>query len=311
LGSGMDGKWISGLSPEMEVASAAKKVLSARLDAVRYWLPLVAHAEKDVEFVHQLRVTSRRAGAALRLFRPCFRNKAYRNAKRLLREVRQAAGEARDWDVFQETLFEENVPGTRLRDFLFGYAISRRMLAQASLSEMAFDLRQPLDLLRDELDELLQCPDEEDARNYGELCFRAVRELLGELHRATNPVPDDYRELHQIRILGKKLRYVLELAVDCFTTPTREAMLPKVEGMQRILGEANDAQVLSQRLKEIGYFAKKFRPNEYPLIEADLEAILHDQREKLDLQKTLFHRWLKEWEEADHPVYLRTAPPAG
>lgn len=307
----MDAKWIHGLSQEMRVADAARKVLSARLNAVRYWLPLVAHADKDIEFVHQLRVTTRRAGAALKLFRSCFRHKAYRHAKQLLRELRQTAGEARDWDVFLETLFDEGIPPSPLRDFLFGFAASRRMVAQTALSKMAFDRRQPLDSLSDELDQLLAEPDEGEIQGYGELCLHVVRERLAELHRATHPVPLDYHSLHQIRILGKKLRYVLELSVDCFTPAAKESLLPRIESLQEILGEANDAHVLSGRLEEISFFARKFRPAEYPLIQTDLESLQNEQQRKLESEKKRFLNWLSDWDEAGPMVFTRSASMIG
>jgi hypothetical protein len=60
-----DGKWIAGLTPEMPIEEAARIVLAVRLSAARHHLPLAAgRADEDVEHVHQLRVASRRAGAA-------------------------------------------------------------------------------------------------------------------------------------------------------------------------------------------------------------------------------------------------------
>jgi integrase/recombinase XerD len=61
-----DGKWIPGLTAEMPVAEAARAVLAARFEVVRHCLPLaVEKPYEDVEHVHQLRVGTRRAGAAL------------------------------------------------------------------------------------------------------------------------------------------------------------------------------------------------------------------------------------------------------
>ena len=62
-----DGKWIEGLTPEMAVAEAATVVLAARFEVVRRYLPLAAEKPyDDLEYVHQLRVGTRRAAAALR-----------------------------------------------------------------------------------------------------------------------------------------------------------------------------------------------------------------------------------------------------
>src|SRR5262245_11616364 len=130
-----NGKWISGLRPEMTVCEAARLALAARFEVVQQYLPLAAAAAaQDVEFVHHVRVGTRRAGAALSQFALCLPEKRLLSAKKLLRRIRRAAGEARDWDVFQETLLTAPV----LRDsaaapalsFLLGHAAARRMEAQ-------------------------------------------------------------------------------------------------------------------------------------------------------------------------------------
>src|SRR5690349_24128611 len=99
------GKWISDLTSDTPVADAARHALTVRLDVVREYLPLALHeADKDPEHVHQLRVGTRRARAALDIFALCLPQKAYKSAKKLLRGLRRAAGEARDWDVFRAGL---------------------------------------------------------------------------------------------------------------------------------------------------------------------------------------------------------------
>jgi len=96
-----EGKWISDLKPEAPLAEAARHVLSVRLHVVTDYLPRAAlEADRDIEFVHQLRVGTRRADAALRIFEMCLTSKAHRKARRRLKQLRRAAGAARDWDVF-------------------------------------------------------------------------------------------------------------------------------------------------------------------------------------------------------------------
>ena len=95
-----DGKWIVGLRPDMTLETAAHHVLTTRLDVAYQWLPrAIDEAEQDPENVHQLRVATRRADAALRIFRCCLPGKTYRSARARLRTIRRAAGAARDWDV--------------------------------------------------------------------------------------------------------------------------------------------------------------------------------------------------------------------
>src|ERR1700722_18730730 len=135
-----DGKWIEGLAPEMEVPIAAREVLIARFQVVRHFLPLaVDKSYQDPEFVHQLRVSTRRAAAALRVFGDCLPRKHLKAAKDSLKVLRRAAGDARDWDVFLLALPHAKslmtVLGKPALDFLSGYAMGEREAAQARLVE--------------------------------------------------------------------------------------------------------------------------------------------------------------------------------
>jgi len=139
-----DGKWISDLDAATPLADAARHVLTVRLEVVRDHLPLALdEADKDPEHVHQLRVGTRRAGAALEIFACCLPEKAYKAARKKLRKVRRAAGEARDWDVFLLALTQpERSPTPKQRaglDFLIGYAFAQRDVAQAYLQDVAED----------------------------------------------------------------------------------------------------------------------------------------------------------------------------
>jgi CHAD domain-containing protein len=94
------GKWIDGTTPEQPVTSAAREAVKLRLQLVAHYLPLAAaSAEEDREYVHQLRVATRRATAALKIFSELLPNKQLSWMKKRLRRIRQAAGDARDLDV--------------------------------------------------------------------------------------------------------------------------------------------------------------------------------------------------------------------
>src|SRR5438552_2313389 len=100
-----DEKWIAGLRGDMPGSEAARRTLTLRLGAVRDRLPAaVFHADEDVEHVHQLRVSTRRAAAALRLFADCLPERMHKKTRKSLKALRRSAGEARDWDVFLEML---------------------------------------------------------------------------------------------------------------------------------------------------------------------------------------------------------------
>ena len=130
-----DEKWIAGLRGDMSVTAAARLVLAVRLGAVHERLPAaVFHADSDVENVHQLRVSTRRAAAALRIFADCLPTRVHEKTRKTLRSLRRSAGEARDWDVFLE-MMQSRLARAHAKErtglvFLFGYAQCNREAAQ-------------------------------------------------------------------------------------------------------------------------------------------------------------------------------------
>lgn len=100
-------KWVEGTSPEQGVVEVARRALGARLELVAHYLPLAARRpEEEIEYVHQLRVATRRAVAALKLFAPLLPRRRAQKMKKLLGRIRRAAGDARDLDVLGLRLAE-------------------------------------------------------------------------------------------------------------------------------------------------------------------------------------------------------------
>ena len=147
-----DIKWIDDLAGDMPFAAAARRVLELRLSAVGDRLPLALfHADEDREYVHQLRVSTRRAGAAVRMFADCLPNRNRKTIARALKRVRRAAGAARDWDVFQEMIAQRLARATAAQkpafDLLLGFGQGQRAVAHeqlATLADLARDEFQPL-----------------------------------------------------------------------------------------------------------------------------------------------------------------------
>ena len=62
-------KWLTDTHQDQPVSSVARGAIRERLDLVWEFADLAAHrADADIEYVHQLRVSSRRANAALFIF---------------------------------------------------------------------------------------------------------------------------------------------------------------------------------------------------------------------------------------------------
>ena len=142
----------------------------------------------------------------------------------------------------------------------------------------------------------IQEPQSVEARTLGDWRAPWLRKLLEELNRAAADNLEDYAHLHQVRIIGKRLRYAMEVFAPCFAPAFRAELYPRVEAMQEILGPANDSHVATERLVELAITSKhrgrrtgtRFRPA--------IERLLRSHRQRLPRERRRFVQWWKKWQ---------------
>jgi CHAD domain-containing protein len=308
-----DGKWIEGLTPDMGVAEAATTVLAARLDVVRHYLPLaVEKPYDDPEYIHQLRVGTRRAGAALRVFADCLPNKQRRSLRRRLRAIRRAAGDARDWDVFLIGLRESRsltaAAGRPALDYLAGYAMGERSAAQAQLAEAASEAGPKF------MEESAGLPGlAHDAKSksvpatFGELAAGWFGPLLSAFDSAASAKPADPMALHRLRIQGKRLRYALEIFAGCFPAPFKDALYSAVEQLQEILGSIQDSSVGIEYLTALRERIRKSLPDEWARLRTGFDAQLKGMRARIPAGRRAFQKWRRHWQKLVRDLKLEAA----
>lgn len=303
-----DEKWIKGLTPGMHVASAARHVLGVRLQAVEARLgPALHQSDDDPEHVHQLRVSTRRAAIAVRIFGDCLPKKICEKINQLLKTLRRAAGQVRDWDVFLESSIPHKArPSAQLRpglDFLQGFVQGQRAAAQVQLIEQTCNSESKLLRVRKSTLRALDSA----LRDGGviTLARSMLRRLLDDLVAAAGQDLHDYEHLHRVRILGKRLRYAMEVFACCFPKPFRDKIYVSVEEMQEILGFANDSHVASNHLEALRTRLSKTQPGEWKRLRPGVEKLLHFHRRRLVEQRQAFEKWWAAWHGSATESLLR------
>jgi CHAD domain-containing protein len=298
-----EGKWIDELTPDTPAADAARRVLDIRLQVVQANLQrALSQPDDDQEYVHQLRVGTRRAGAASKIFRPWLPRKIHKKTRRWLRELRGAAGAARDWDVFLGTLLQRKPQTARQQggfDWLLGYALGQRMAAQAELEAVGEDAVGQAEMRRTKTVEAVrELHGESETQTLLDLARPTLRELLDNLHQAVAHDLSDYRQLHQVRIVGKRLRYAMEIFVSCFSSAFRDEVYPAVEEMQEILGRANDSHVASEHLTAARTKLRVLRPDAWRRYQLGFDGLLRYHQRRVLQERRRFLKWWQEWQQS-------------
>jgi CHAD domain-containing protein len=237
----MSGKWIEIPSANAPATEVARQTLAARMAKIDEMLPLAAHHfQEDVEHVHQLRTSCRRAAAAVDLFRPLMSGKP-KKLRKMLRRIRQAAGPARDTDVLLAR-FQERTPVDSNLDYVLARLHLQRENAQEALVRVAqrSQAGKLKKVLEGTLDSLGQGKGDAQQLSFLQFGRTALQAASQDVFRLTAVSQPTIAQLHQLRIAGKRLRYSIELFYGAFAAEMRSDVYPMVEKLQDRLGRLND-----------------------------------------------------------------------
>jgi len=239
-------KWIHVASTDVRVGDLAHQALWARLNAVWHYLTLAVHeSSDDPEYVHNLRVGTRRAKAALHAFREWLPPRRARRLKRQLRRIRRAAADVRDFDVLLE----------RLGPWAAAECHPARVALVARVRAARRDAQPELDQahrhcqrrgFEPQMDKLLAklrwrgVGHENEELDLPSVARRQLRTAVDKFFAAAKGNLSEVEQLHALRLRGKHLRYAMELFTSAFDASFREELYPRVEQVQEYLGAIND-----------------------------------------------------------------------
>ena len=284
------------------IVSKQAKAMAEEVDGVR--------ESTDIEYIHRMRVATRRLRSALRIFDDCFGRKAHKKIVKDIRDVTRALGEARDLDVQLELLSEEApkyktvrlAPGIKRLQLRLG---QRRTKAQEHVVAAMDELEQ------DQVIEELLAWAEPLIGNVGEvylyspalyqLAFDGVQTQIAELlsHEEYIHDPANVTQLHEMRISAKRLRYTLEAFEDLYGKALK-TYINQVKKLQDLLGTIHDADVWMEMIPDLIAEERElillFFDNERPLrrLLPGLEAFRNDRQA---LREKTYEEFLVDWKK--------------
>ena len=309
----MKGKRIHGLDRSAPADKMIQLALRAQLKAMCA-LSEKALNKNDPEAVHDMRVLSRRLRSAVSDFQPYLRKPGLSVVK--LRAIAKSLGAVRDEDVALMALKKLKVSASRealegieklererhsRREVAFGaleQAIRPAVIAELH-DEFLGRLRdittvRPMKRARkDDDDVLLLRPVATEVIGVRLKEFRTA--ALKTIYR-----PSSTTDLHELRILAKRLRYAVDLFGPCWRKSMKE-IAKEVALMQTSLGELHDCDVwiedLGQRLKRIAR-KRKDDPDNARERAAAVWLLRHFAKERTDHYRDALARW-EDWESLE------------
>lgn len=283
-------KWIECRSPDEPVTDTARRALKLRLEAVESYLPLAAYqAECDVEHVHQLRVATRRAMAALDIFKDNLPRRRRRRLMRKLRQIRRAAGDARDLDVLMARLNGRAKPCPQdALEAILGRLCRKRRRAQRPLRRVRRRMqRWELDRRVRQLTKRVRVRQAANPRRvqpFRTWAQHQLRSMVGEFFALGRPTTN-LDDLHRFRIQAKRLRYAMEVFAGGMPPAMRSELYPAIESLQEKLGHINDRATAAARYER--WLDKVTEPAQ----SACLREMLEEETRALNEDVKAFRKW--------------------
>ncbi len=287
------------------------KVINAHVLAMYAEIQGVLEA-RDIEYIHRMRVASRRLRSALAIFEDCFSRKEFKGYSRDVRDVTRSLGAARDLDV-QLAVLEGVMPGFADPKLAPGLRRLQLRLKQQR-AEAQKDVITAIKTLQadDTLVNLAKWAVTFREMSEGvylfspalyELAFSGINARLKELldHAAYIQDERNVAELHNMRISAKRLRYTMEAFADLYGANLK-AFINQTRKFQDILGDIHDADVwvgmiphfIQEEEERISVYFGNARPLKRLL--PGLEAFQANRTEK---RKADYQRFLGMWGKAE------------
>ena len=211
----------------------------------------------DPEAVHQMRVALRRFRSALKLFRPVLSPDSVQELLVDIRWLLGHLGPARDADVLMDEIItpaRQALPQNQalahfaqdwrtMRDQAFSLAVCS--VAEPRFTRMAIALGQWLE--NADWKATQPALSTRPLRDYAVKVLRKGRKKMLRLGgKSLLSLPPEQR--HQIRILGKQVRYASEFFAPLFTGSSHSSFIALLCELQDQLGQLNDIMVARQQL---------------------------------------------------------------
>ena len=214
-------------------------------------------AGNDAEYLHQMRVASRRLRVALRMAEKVNVDATLSALRGELAAWADALGKIRDWDVFiagQEQRLTQRVPEHGGLQALLEHCEAQRADCYAALRSVAQQRELQGMMLRFAIwmNSAYWQQMEEGSPRADDFATRQLQRLNKRYRQAALHLETlDATGLHDLRIITKKLRYSTEFFVSLYELKPKNAFMHALGEVQEVLGNLNDASVANRLLDEM------------------------------------------------------------
>lgn len=303
------------LKATLRTDEAVRKILLTLLDTIEKNLP-GTRQDLDSEFLHDLRVATRRSRSVLSGIKKVFPAASLGHFKSELKWFFSATSRSRDLDVYLLAIddYQAALPTQLAKhlEALRSYLQQEKQQEHARLLKVLESERLRA-FLKDWRDYLSTPPDaamqtkvgkKPIAATAGAATWTTYEKVIADGNTLTHDSPAE--EFHALRKDAKKLRYLMELFASIYPKKRWKTLLKIQKKLQNILGDFQDLQVQADQMIDIGkQMSENFTCQPETLMAMGMLAhqLVERQRHALDHFESIFGELAsKEVRQAYHAL---------
>lgn len=295
---------------------AATEILSrlqAILDEKEGVLKDGGKEDGDIEYLHRMRVASRRTRCALNVFEECFAKSSFKKWMGAIKLITKTLGPARDLDVQTDYLKKyseelNNKKHKRGMDRIILRLFQKRVKKQRKIEKMFKRIESGKEIasLKAKQKYLISQGNLQGLDMHAPLVYeKAAARIKGHLdtvlsYEASIFNPELKEELHEMRKAAKTLRYEMEIFKPVYGDDFKEAV-KTVKKIQSELGEIRDCDVWIDFLPDFIEKEEKFTQSFYGHkrgFGAIKDAVMNLYKDRKSTRDKLYKNFLKIWEQS-------------
>jgi len=271
----------------------------------------VRSADNDIEYVHRMRVATRRFRSAFDIFASCLPKKKRSTWETEIVRLTQALSDARDLDVHIAMLteFSQTLPESQYHPGISRLILRLRQKREQVQPKIVNDLNRitkkgMLEELETSLKKLLlrqtEAPSLYSPHLY-QMAFKSINRCMNKVLAYDGRIqnPKNIKDLHDMRLEAKSLRYTIEIFQDLYANRL-EIQLAVVEDIQGQLGDIHDDDnwianldkfLKSERKRTLAFYGHE---GPFNLLKPGINYLREAQQENRNQQ---YHDFIQKWEQ--------------
>jgi len=204
--------------------------------------------------IHRMRIATRKLESLLRLFKFAISKKLFCKVNKLLGKIRKKAGTIRNHQLFLKNIDKATFSDRKLKKSFTTHIQKNIRCSKAEFCDFAKKHKSKLLVLLKEVNLQIKTL---QLRKCQKIKRSKIRGFKKRVEAAIRNKQIRFKEIHEMRITAKKLRYQLEILSEIHSNKNDQSAIKQLRKLQKVFGRITDQKLFIRHMVMLRQYYKK------------------------------------------------------